>query len=119
FPDGDLGEPTSADPCADFSWGETEDYGILIQLSTGISAPSVGSLGIFNGSGSATVKWANMGQQQQLVVLDAAGRIVLDARPVTNSFSFSTEGFSTGIYQVVVVVDGQRLVGRLPRVGLD
>lgn len=116
FPDVNAGEPQASDPCANFSWGETEDYGVDIESSTGITPRTDGQLGIINADGQATVKWAQPGRQQQLLVVDAAGRVVLDARPVTNSYTFPTSALSTGIYQVVVLADGQRWVGRLPRV---
>ncbi len=38
----DEGEPLNADPCFNFSWGETEDYSVNIQTNTGLPARSVG-----------------------------------------------------------------------------
>ncbi|MBS1582083.1 MAG: hypothetical protein JST66_07800, partial [Bacteroidetes bacterium] len=113
FPDVDAGEPEASDPCLDFSWGETEDYTILIQSSTGIAAVDAGGFTLRRNGEQLIASWTRTGAQQDLLMLDAAGRIVRSERPAGPTATLDLHGLAAGTYHVVVVVDGIRSAGRV------
>lgn len=113
YPDTDAGEPIASDPCVDFSWGETEDYGILIQSSTGIATLDAGALTLRCNGRLLTATWTSAGVQQELLMLDVAGRIVRGEHPRGNTHVVDTNGLAAGVYHVVVVIDGVRYASRV------
>lgn len=113
YPDVDAGEPEASDPCVDFSWGETEDYGVMIQASTGIAAVDAGGFTLLRNGEQLIASWTRTGTQQDLLMLDAAGRVVRSERPIGTTATLGLHGLAAGTYHVVVVVDGIRSAGRV------
>ena len=74
----DTGEPTTADPCANFSWGETEDYSVNIETNTGITVMDLNTFFAYPNPADEVLR-INIGQGKMKMaeVLDPQGRIVL------------------------------------------
>lgn len=108
----DTGEPASPDPCANFTWGETEDYGIMITTTTGIDPQPVGSLTVRNLPDQLLVSWPFAGNEQRALVLDAAGRAISTLDPIGAELTIPTSTMAPGIYQLVLTVDGKRMIAR-------
>jgi len=71
------GEPTSVDPCFNYAYGETEDYGVVVQLSTGVDEALAGYLGLYpNPANSSFTLERAMDDRAEVEVLDLQGRIV-------------------------------------------
>jgi hypothetical protein len=108
----DSGEPASPDPCADYSWGETEDYGIVISSPAAIAENGLGALSIRNLADRVEVDWDQPGTVQQLYILDASGRVLRSISPAGNHATIGTEPLASGIYQLVLTSDTGRRSGR-------
>lgn len=108
----DDGEPLSPDPCANFTWGETEDYGILITTTTGVVAKTAEQLTLSTFTDHVAISWPNAASEQRAVVLDAAGRVLMEQDVPNNELTISTTNLAAGIYQLIVILDGKRLVTR-------
>lgn len=108
----DAGEPTSPDPCANFTWGETEDYGIVITTTTGIDPQPTGSLTVRNLPDHLQVSWPVAGNEQHALVLDAAGRAITTLDPRGAELTIGTSTLAAGIYQLILTVDGKRMIAR-------
>lgn len=111
------GEPTSPDPCANFSWGETEDYGIVITSSTGISNAPLGQLTVRTLPDHVLVTWPHAVGEQRAWVLDAAGRALSQQEVSSDHLRIPTGHLSAGMYQVVVSLNGERQVARFVVMG--
>lgn len=108
----DTGEPQSPDPCANFTWGETEDYSIVITTTTGVSARTTEELTLRTFPDHVVVSWPNVVDEQRALVLDAAGRVLMDQHVSSNQLRISTTDMAAGIYQLVVNLEGERMVAR-------
>lgn len=107
FPDAASGEPEASDPCFDFTWGETEDYGITITGPTGIPDNLPESITLLHLPDRVEISWPTATGDQYVWVLDAAGR-TMQLIPVDgNQALIGTAGMAAGIYQVVLC-QGQR-----------
>lgn len=104
------GEPSPTDPCFAYAWGETEDYGILIQLSTSLSEGMEGDEGLHLYPNPAvdrvTVDRTGDGPAD-LELFDLQGRLVLAQRLAADREVFSVAGLATGSYTLRVVQEGQ------------
>ncbi|MEO8067951.1 MAG: GEVED domain-containing protein [Flavobacteriales bacterium] len=109
----DTGEPTSADPCFDFSWGETEDYTVVIDLSTGTVGPQ--------GPGSVMVRYADdhilinwpTSKAGSLRLVDITGREALLTDAPNGTYVLEQGSLASGTYAVDIVTGTGRYVGRL------
>lgn len=112
FPDIAGGEPNNPDPCVDFSWGETEDYTVMITGPSGIPETSPSSLNLRTFADHVTIGWPLQAKEQQVVLTDASGRIL--AHPVAqgNSVDIPMGNLAAGVYQVLVTLDGKRYAVR-------
>jgi hypothetical protein len=115
FPDTDIpAEANGPDPCVDFSWGETEDYGIVITTSTGIADVPDGDLSIRQSQNAVVLEWPRQAHDQHVLVIDASGRTIIDATPEGTSIEVRTSALAPGIYQAMVLLDGEPHVERFP-----
>lgn len=74
FPD--TGEPTSADPCADLSWGETEDYTVNIEASAGLPASNAKATRVFPNPADEWLR-IDSDKAQEIEILDLQGRTLV------------------------------------------
>jgi uncharacterized protein YfdQ (DUF2303 family) len=112
-----TGEPTPTDPCFDYAYGETEDYGVTIELSTAVGQQD----------GSGYVLMPNPASEQcilltpaegakQIIVLDMQGRAVLELSSTDQRIDLPLGGLSNGHYVVRIMdASGSRNL-RLERV---
>lgn len=110
FPD--TGEPTEADPCANFSWGETEDYGIVISAPSGIALTHAPELVTRTFQDHVTISWGGMALDRHARVVDAAGRTVAEFQPDMAQAVIQTDHLAPGIYLVSLDLDGNLLNAR-------
>ncbi len=76
FPD--TGEPTNADPCANFSWGETEDYSVNIETNTDVAVANGSTFLVYPNPADDVLRInISQGGIQVAEVLDTQGRVVL------------------------------------------
>lgn len=109
----DTGEPTSADPCFDFSWGETEDYTVFIDVSTGMRAAlNGGELQVLYAEDHIVLNWSATGTAM-LRVLDIAGGEVLRTESATGSYRLDPGSLARGTYAAEVVAGTDRFTGKL------
>ena len=94
----EQGEPTSADPCFNFSYGETEDYGVTILTSTGVAVPVVQAPMVWPNPAGDLLNVRLPDGSATLEVTDASGRTVLPARWSTGTSSISTTPLANGPY---------------------
>lgn len=106
-------EPSPTDPCFDYAYGETEDYGINIELSTSVLQIANGSLEIKRFQDRVEVGWPFTGTDQQLTVLDLTGRTILAMTPHGSSATIPLHGLAAGTYQLIVMADGRKWTSRL------
>ncbi|MCC6841154.1 MAG: hypothetical protein IT230_13435 [Flavobacteriales bacterium] len=112
YPDDANGEPETADPCFSFTWGETEDYGINITGPTGIDGRQQQGLVLLQLPGQVQVSWPVAAGDQQLVLVDGAGRRIRHDAVTGNRWAINTEGLAAGLYQLILVQDQQREAAR-------
>lgn len=110
FPDDD--DPLSADPCHNFYWGETEDYGITITGPNNITGATIGDLTVRNMADHVVVSWPGMVALDDALVLDAAGRVVRRVHVQGTEVVIGTSDLDAGIYQLVMILHGERFVVR-------
>ena len=108
YPDLQAGQPNNPDPCVDFSWGETEDYSVVISTTSGIGEMIRGDLDLRTFTDHITVGWPTGSSEQQVLLTDASGRILLRQAAHGNSVSIGTNDLAAGVYQVTVTLDGKR-----------
>ena len=97
------GEPDPVDPCFAYGFGETEDYGIIIETSTGIGQVDVSRVNIHPNptSGTLVVDLDTRGQVQ-LDLMDAQGRIVQRHSDMTDRIQLDLTALASGTYLVRV-----------------
>ena len=107
----DTGEPTTADPCFDFSWGETEDYTVMIDMSTDVAAPyNSADLQLRYAQDHVLVIWPSTGAAT-LRLLDIAGREVLRSNASNGTYRLEHGALARGTYAVEVVAGAERFSG--------
>jgi hypothetical protein len=106
------GDPAQVDPCYNYGYGETEDYGILIDLGTGIAARGgANDLMIRQSIEFAQVTW--LGKADALLVMDASGRVILNTTPLGERYDIPLIPLASGAYVVQTVIEGNPRVGRI------
>ncbi|MBK9175216.1 MAG: T9SS type A sorting domain-containing protein [Flavobacteriales bacterium] len=73
-----TGQPNPADPCYDYSWGETEDYSVLIDLGTSVGEQVGAAWSVFPNpnDGNMTISYQGPTGTASIEMVDVAGRIV-------------------------------------------
>ncbi|HMC96030.1 MAG TPA: GEVED domain-containing protein, partial [Flavobacteriales bacterium] len=76
-----TGEPNPTDPCFDYGYGETEDYTVMIEVSTGVRDDARSDFRLFPNpaAGSVTFELPS-GENAFITLLDLQGRIVRQVR---------------------------------------
>lgn len=106
------GEPQTIDPCFEYTYGETEDYGIDIALSTALAGQAPMDLAVQYHQGMIRITWPVTAVQRQAILLDGAGRTVMRLQPQGDWLDIPTTLLEGGIYQLVLDLDGTRHVVR-------
>ncbi len=103
----DTGEPTSADPCANFTWGETEDYTVIIETNTSISSSGSSIVSYYPNPADGEML-VNMGKivPEHVDVIDPVGRIVATLDPLSSVFHVTTNALSNGQYVLRISAGG-------------
>ncbi len=109
-----TGEPTPTSPCFDYAWGETEDYRIVIESTTGVAEmPMTELFTLFPNPASDQVTIVlGSAAEAHLMVTDLQGRLVQGTRTGDQRFTLSLEGLAAGSYLMLVKQNGQRQVRR-------
>jgi hypothetical protein len=84
------GEPDPADPCFSYTYGETEDYTILIDFGTSAAEAQGASWGVFPNpnDGNMRITYSGVSGNAVIELMDATGRIVhAEQRAVTDGAS--------------------------------
>lgn len=108
YPDTDNGEPTNADPCVNFSWGETEDYSVTIGTNTGLVGASPGVLMAYPipADEALQVRMPTSGSWS-VEMIDALGRPVLARTERSATWEVDTRMLANGHYVLRCMLDGQ------------
>lgn len=108
-----TGEPDPIDPCYNYTYGETEDYGIEItSIPSSIAETSGNRLTVQNAPDQVTVIWPRAATEQQAMVSDASGRVIRTYTPAGNRISIETSDLAAGIYQLTIMSGGERETAR-------
>ena len=104
------GQITTSDPCYDYDYGETEDYSVLIDLSTGINSVSTALRVAYNDDG-VNLSWEGAGAAVR--VYDGAGRVVLATATAASRWAMPYGSLSPGLYVVEVATGESTMVGKI------
>jgi len=111
FP-GDL-EPTSADPCFNFAWGETEDYSVNIETNTDVHTANNAPLLAFPNPADDLLRVSiPQGEMQLAEILDPLGRVLVRHNAQAARWTIDVSALANGHYLVRCTVDGR--VSTLP-----
>ncbi|MCC7503532.1 MAG: hypothetical protein IT229_13450 [Flavobacteriales bacterium] len=107
-----TGEPTPTDPCFAYGYGETEDYSVNIEVSTGIESTNT-SNGLSIALQADRVK-VNLPSNDVgvLLVLDASGRQLVNLTTRSEVVLLNIEPFAAGVLQLVWTTGSEHLTGR-------
>ncbi len=107
-------EPSPTDPCFNYVYGETEDYGITITTSTSVASIEAGDISLHPNPATDmfTVVLANEATAL-LELVDLQGRVVAEHVVVGGRSVIGTDGLATGSYVVRVRQQGQEARLRL------
>ena len=106
----DVGEPTPTDPCYSYTYGETEDYGVVIQTSTGLTNLDPGTLTITSMPDAVIITWPGDMATTHVRLLDVSGRMITTVRSNDGHARFPFTDLTPGVYVVQVEARGHRLV---------
>jgi len=84
----------------------------VITTITGIDPQPTGSLTVRNLPDHLQVSWPVAGNEQHALVLDAAGRAITKLDPRGAELTIGTSTLAAGIYQLILTVDGKRMIAR-------
>ena len=107
-----TGEPTPTDPCFAYGYGETEDYGVNIEVSTGMesaNAPNSLSIAVRDDRVQVRLPGSEAGLLQ---VFDASGRLLVNVPTRSEVVLFDQDPFAAGVLQLVWTAGSERLTGR-------
>ncbi|MBK9286206.1 MAG: hypothetical protein IPN38_00630 [Flavobacteriales bacterium] len=107
-----TGEPSPTDPCFAYAWGETEDYGVNIEVSTGLGSVNSSSgllVTLRDDRIQVRLPSAEVGVLQ---VLDASGRLVFNMPTRSDVVLLDMEPFAAGMLQLVWTTPSNRMTGR-------
>ena len=111
FPDDP--EPTNADPCFNFTWGETEDYSVNIATNTGIQTAANDHLLAFPNPADDLLRVRiPPGEAQMAEILDPLGRVLVRHYAQAAPWVMGVSALANGHYLLRCTVDGR--VSTLP-----
>lgn len=109
-----AGEPVPVDPCYPYSYGETEDYQVLIQFGTGVNEAKDGPIQLWPNPTTGRVNLAlPNGLLAQVVVFDMQGRAVISTSTAGQYPTIDASGLASGTYMVRVEQEGSLFTTRL------
>jgi hypothetical protein len=102
-----LVEPSPTDPCYNYVYGETEDYGIVVTTSTDVAAVEGQDISLFPNPATDrfTVELA-AAAEAYLQLIDLQGRVVAEHVVLGGRATIATDGLATGSYVVRVSQQG-------------
>ncbi len=98
----DDDEPEVADPCFSYTWGETEDYRIVISTNTGIGAQDEDGIVMRQAAGTLELEWPASLLVDQLILLDASGRVLEQREPNGVRYQVATATMAQGLYMIAL-----------------
>lgn len=102
------GQPTSVDPCFNFTWGETEDYTVVIATSTGASAPEALGYAVHPIPADDLLRVTlPAAGSTELTVFDALGRCMARYRPEGPMTVLDVSGLANGHHLLRCASNGQ------------
>lgn len=109
-----TGEPTPADPCYPYLYGETEDYGIIIETTIGLNEMDEFTFGLRPNptSGQVTIDLPGAGATT-IELIDLQGRLVLTERTASDRVVLGLGEVAAGSYLVRISREGQSVTKRL------
>ena len=114
----DDGEPSPTDPCYPYWFGETEDYGITIETSTGLLDEPPFTAGVFPNpsTGLVTVE-LHSAALATVQVIDLQGRLVRTHGTSAQRNQINLVSLASGSYLIRVVQGGNSITQRLELIG--
>lgn len=106
YPDVNNGEPTNADPCVNFSWGETEDYSVNIGTNTGLSSAAASTLLAYPNPADDVLRVRiGTGGARTAEILDPLGRVLSRHSQQTAPWALDVSALANGHYLLRCTVD--------------
>lgn len=92
-------EPTPTDPCFDYAYGETEDYGIIIDTSTDLEKLSPIAMEVYPNPTSGSLTLVMPGSiRSSITILDLQGRSVHSSQENGQVITMDLSTLSEGVY---------------------
>jgi hypothetical protein len=112
------GEPAPTDPCFNYAWGETEDYSVVIQLSTGMDDARIIPMALYPNParGSVVLERGSSGPAE-VEIRDMQGRLVATHRINDAVVTLSLTDHADGHYVMRVLQEEDSAVMRLEIIG--
>ncbi len=102
------GEPQNADPCFNFSWGETEDYSVIIETNTGLDdATNAPLLAYPNPADDVLHVRIPQGETRIAEIFDPLGRVLMRGAAQAGPWMIGTASLANGHYLLRCTVDGR------------
>jgi len=111
-----TGEPTPTDPCYSYTWGETEDYTVTIDVSTGMDRNSDDAMQVVALPEGWMVTGGPADTFDRYELMDATGRLI-GAGAFRDVGLIPGQGLPPGILVLRLFGRGTSRAMRLPRVG--
>lgn len=108
----DEGDPDETDPCHNYKWGETEDYGINITAESFIGTTALPAPTIQHLADQVVVSWPGPDAPREAMLLDAMGRVVRMMQAHGQKLDIRTSDLAPGVYQLLLSMNGKRMVAR-------
>jgi hypothetical protein len=109
-----AGEPDPTSACYPYSFGETEDYGITIETSTGLHEPDELLVGLYPNPAAGTMTVAFSGTlPATLELLDLQGRAVMARIMNSSSMVLDLSMVAAGSYLVRISHEERSVTQRL------
>lgn len=112
------GEPAPTDPCFNYAWGETEDYSVVIQLSTGVDEAQIAPITLYpNPARGYVVMERGSPGRADVEIRDMQGRLVATHGISDALVTLPLSGFADGHYVLRVMQAGEVQMLRLEVIG--
>jgi hypothetical protein len=108
------GEPVPTDPCYPYAFGETEDYSVVIETTTGLSDPAAFTVGIRpNPAAGRVMIDLPSSEAATIELLDLQGRVMLTLRTNTDRVALDLANVAAGSYLVRITTITHLVIERL------
>jgi Pregnancy-associated plasma protein-A/GEVED domain len=102
------GEPQSADPCFNYTWGETEDYTVNVETNTGVTASEATTIMAYpNPADDGLLVTTTNGATGTSEVLDPLGRVLVRDLHQNAPWTVDVSGLANGQYLLRCIVGGE------------